>query len=221
MSLIVLGTDTEVGKTVVSTIVLHRYANVSRLAYWKPIASGSVEGRDLDNVRTCAPPGIEWIEEVYSFRAPLSPHLAARMEGRKIDTERVLGVLVEEAMARPDRTFVIEGVGGLLVPLTDDGELLIDLVVAMALPCIIVARSGLGTINHTLLSLEAARARQLEVAGVVLNGPSNPENRLAIERFGEVEVVAEIEPLKPLSAQACARASRGFDPDARLQHYFE
>jgi malonyl-CoA O-methyltransferase len=101
------------------------------------------------------------------------------------------------------------------VPLTDDGYLLADLLVAAGLPCLLVARSTLGTINHTLLSLEALRARDLAVAGVVLVGPFNPANRRAIERLGRVAVVAEIPPLT-LDRAGIAAAARDFDPEGQL-----
>jgi dethiobiotin synthetase len=110
-----------------------------------------------------------------------------------------------------------EGIGGLLVPLTEGGYLLADLLKGLSLPCLLVSSSQLGTINHTLLTLEALRARNLCLAGVVLNGPVNLENRRAIERFGHTSVVAEVEPLHPLSRETVAQAASGFDPDGVLE----
>jgi malonyl-CoA O-methyltransferase len=105
-----------------------------------------------------------------------------------------------------------------MVPLTDDGELFLDWLAAVARPCLLVAHSGLGTINHTLLSLAALRAHGVEPAGVVLNGPPDPDNRDAVERFGGVDVVAELPPLSPLDRAAVARAADGFDPYGRLEY---
>ena len=87
----------------------------------------------------------------------------------------------------------------------------------MSLPCLLVASSTLGTINHTLLTIEAMRSRDLQLVGVVLNGPRNRENRLAIEKFGSVQIVSEIEPLSTLSPENVLRAARGFDRKALLE----
>ncbi len=123
-----------------------------------------------------------------------------------------------------DRTLVIEAAGGVLVPLTDDGSMTIDVVAASALPAIVVARSTLGTINHTLLTLEALRGREIQIAGVVLNGPQNTENRRAIERFGSVDVIDEVPPLGAegswsASREDILRAAENFDPDGLLAPY--
>jgi malonyl-CoA O-methyltransferase len=95
-----------------------------------------------------------------------------------------------------------------------------DLIKDLRVPCVVVARSTLGTINHTLLTLEALRARSIEVAGVVLNGPTNPDNRRAIERLSRTRVLAEVLPIRPLSAPALARAARGFDRTGVLGRCF-
>ncbi|HEY8022360.1 MAG TPA: dethiobiotin synthase [Thermoanaerobaculia bacterium] len=221
MSLAVVGTGTEVGKTVVSAVLLAHYVGSGALAYWKPVATGSRDGRDAETVARLAPATIEILPESYLFREPLSPHLAARLEGTTINPARLLADLASHRAAEPRLALVVEGVGGLLVPLTDDGHLLIDWLAAAGLPCLLVAASGLGTINHTLLSLEALRARGIEVAGVVLNGPLNAENRAAIERFGQATVVAELAPLAPLDAETIARAAAEFDREGRLAPHLE
>jgi malonyl-CoA O-methyltransferase len=217
VSLAVVGTGTEVGKTIVSAVLLARYSNG---AYWKPVATGARNERDTETVARLAPEAIEILPEGYLFREPLSPHLAARLDGGAIDPGRLLAELARHRAERPERALVVEGVGGLLVPLTDS-DLLIDLLAAAGLPCLLVALSGLGTINHTLLSLEALRARRMEVAGVVLNGPPNPENRAAIERFGSVPVVAELPPLPVLDRPAVARTAAAFDREELLAPYLD
>lgn len=219
MPLAVVGTDTEVGKTVVSAIVLSRYASRYRLAYWKPIASGAVEGRDVEIVHRLVAGRVEVLDELYLLDEPLSPHLAARLEGVVIDPSSLQGCWRRHVRERPDLDFVVEGIGGLLVPLNDEGDLLAELLAELALPCLLVARSTLGTINHTLLSLEALRKREIEIAGVVLDGPHNPENRWAIEIFGDVEVVGEIEPLDPLDPEAIEWAARRFDAEGTLERF--
>lgn len=196
----VLGTDTGVGKTFVSAWLTRALAERGMesdgpVRYWKPIASGLAEGSDDGTVASLVSDLVDTgrlviVPSTFAFREPLSPHLAARLEGARVEPEQVLAELAD--LRGTPAPLVIEGVGGLLVPLTDDGFLLADLVRASGLPCVLVARSTLGTINHTLLTLEALRARDLPLAGAIMNGPANPENRRAIERFGAVEVLAEV-----------------------------
>ena len=223
MSVVVIGTDTEVGKTIISAVLLARYGRSIRLGYWKPVASGVATdgpGRtDTARVRRWCGHLVDVLDECYRLDAPLSPHLAARMERVRITPDSILERLVAHGLDDEERSLVIEGVGGLLVPLTDGGYLLSHLLETMHLPCLLVARSTLGTINHTLLTLEALRSRDIELAGVVLNGPKNRENRKAIERFGDVPVVAEVEPIRPLGRQGVLQAARRFDRRALLRRY--
>ena len=177
----VTGTDTDVGKTVVSAWLVARLGAF----YWKPVQAGNHPEIDSAIVRrlTGASPD-RILPEAYLLPEPIAPHEAARRAGITIDMER----LVPPPCNRP---LVVEGAGGLMVPLTDRAYV-IDLATELHLPIILVTRSTLGTINHTLLSLEAIRRRGLPLAGVVVNGPETPHNRAAIERYGQVEVIAEI-----------------------------
>jgi dethiobiotin synthetase len=168
--------------------------------------------------RLCGPE-LEILQELYLFEPPVSPHLAARLAQKEIQPERVLKALTTYTQENPPRTLIIEGIGGLLVPLTSNGYLLADLLEEMSLPCLLVASSTLGTINHTLLTIEAMRSRDLKLVGVVLNGPPQDENRQAIEKFGSVQIVSEIEPLSALSAEGVLQASHGFDRKALLESY--
>lgn len=219
MSLVVVGTDTEVGKTVVSAVMLARYGRYARLAYWKPIASGASQGRDTDRVRRWVGHVAEVHDELYVFDAPVSPHLAARRERRDIDPEEVRKALAALRRDHPDQRLVVEGIGGVMVPLTDQGSLLIDLLAHLRLPCVVVARSTVGTINHTLLTLEALRIRRISVVGVVLNGPVNTENRKAIEWFGDVFVASEVTSIRPLTRAGFSEAARTFDQRGVLREY--
>jgi dethiobiotin synthase len=225
MSLVVTATDTEVGKTIISALILERFGGNHHLAYWKPVASGARDDRDTHTVRQLVGKEIgkkiEILAETYLFQEPLSPHLAARLEGKNIDRSKILGTHQHLVAEVPHRQLVIEGVGGLLVPLNEEGYLLADLFVDLDLPLLVVARSTLGTLNHTLLTLEAIRRRGLKVAGVVLNGPRNEENRHAIEKFGEVEVLFEVEPLDTLDRPSITKAARGFDIEGRLEIFLQ
>ena len=221
MSLVVIGTDTEIGKTVVSAVVLARYARGRKLAYWKPIATGAEDTTDTELVRKWVGHRVDILEEAYLYDPPVSPHLAARLASRPIDPELVLARLVEHGLEDPRRNLVVEGIGGLHVPITASGYLLSHLLSDMQLPCLLATRSGLGTINHTLLSLEAIRARKLDLAGVVMVGPKDKENKAAIEKYGGVKVTAELEWLPRLGRAAIEKAARRFDPRGKLKPYFE
>ena len=221
MSLVVVGTGTEIGKTVTCAVLLSRYAGSSKLTYWKPIATGSSEDRDTQVIERLCGPEVEILQELYLFEPPVSPHLAARLAQKKIVPEQVVQALKTYQQENQQRALIIEGIGGLLVPLTSNGYLLADLLKEMALPCLLVGSSTLGTINHTLLTIEAMRSRNLVLAGVVLNGPPQDENRQAIEKFGSVQIVSEVEPLSALSAEGVLQASHGFDRNALLESYLK
>ena len=217
MEIAVTGTGTEIGKTVVSAVLLTHWLGRMEVSYWKPVATGAEEGRDSLEVASLVGPELRVLEECYRFGPPLSPHLAARLAGVEIEPERIVSACRRHREASGDGLLVVEGIGGLLVPMTDGGYLVADLLKALDLPCLIVSSSQLGTINHTLLTLEALRSRGLSLAGVVLNGPVNPENRRAIERFGRTRVVAELETLVPLSRETVAQAASEFDRDGGLE----
>jgi dethiobiotin synthetase len=217
----VTGTDTGVGKTVVCAALMHRYRRVgsapdSRMTmrYWKPIQTGIERTDDTGEVRRlgrCAAHEILW--DGVRLRRPLSPHLAARLSGVTISVATLVDGLARQP---PSSGWIVEGAGGALVPI-NESELIIDLMVRLALPVLLVARSRLGTINHTLLTLESLAARSLAVAGVVMVGGRNPENRRAIEMYGGVRVIGELPRLEPLTPRSLARwATTELDPPASL-----
>ncbi len=221
MSLVVVGTGTEVGKTITCAVMVARFSSDLRLAYWKPVATGSAETRDTLEIERLCGHQAEILQESYLFEAPLSPHLAARLENKRIRPERIIESFSTHQKKDAGRALIIEGIGGLLVPLTSGGYLLADLIQEMALPCLLVASSTLGTINHTLLTIEAIKSRNLELVGVVLNGPENRENRQAIHTFGQVPIIGQIRPIHPLSPENVGRAARGFDRKALLKSYLK
>ena len=215
----VTGTDTNVGKTIVSAALMHRYRNVSPLSYWKPIQTGIEKDNDTEVIRqmgACAE--AEILNEGYRLPQPLSPHLSARLSNVKIEVERLVRLIKDHPSTV---RWIVEGAGGLLVPLNEEA-LLPALMAQLGLPVLIVARSGLGTINHTLLTLEALNSRMLRVAGVVMVGNPHPENREAIEHFGGVSVISEMPLIKNLTSEILARwASRDFDKQGLLREFFE
>lgn len=187
----VTGTDTDIGKTLVSAWLTHFW----RAEYWKPVQTGAAEGTDSETVARLVPEAVVH-PSAYTFQAPLSPHEAARRERARID----LSALVLPATQGP---LVVEGAGGVMVPL-NELALMIDLMERLRLPAVVVARSALGTINHTLMTLEMLRRRHIPVLGVVMNGQKNPANRQAIEHFGGVPVLAELQPLFAVTASVVA-----------------
>jgi dethiobiotin synthetase len=194
--LFVTGTGTEVGKTVVSAVIAHTLATEGkRVAVFKPAVTGLDEGVETDHALLRRASGSSQSDEgivPYRYGPPASPHLAAALAGEEIDPERLRQAV--RAAAEDADAIVCEGVGGLLVPLSPS-YLVRDLAVDLGYPLVVVASPGLGTINHTLLTLEAARAAGLEVAAVVLTPwPGEPteierSNRKTIASLGDVEVL--------------------------------
>lgn len=196
----VTGTDTDVGKTVAAVwLALHHDG-----AYWKPVQSGTDGGTDEDTVKTLTGlPADRFYPPTYTLTQPLSPHEAARRDGVAIDMTRF-------TMPDAGRPLVIEGAGGLMVPLTEK-HFVIDLIARLGVPAILVARSGLGTINHTLLSLAALRDKNIPIAGLIINGPKTPHNRQALEEYGGVPILAEIDRLPALTREALRAIKPEFD----------
>ena len=194
MRLVVCGTDTDVGKTVVSALLVEGL----EARYWKPVQSGVEGGGDRDRVAALLDlPAERIVPEAYRLAAPVSPHWAAEREGVAIDPARL-------ALPPGAGPLVVECAGGLLVPLRRDW-LQIEQIARWGLPVVLVARSGLGTLNHTLLSLEALARRRIPVLGLVLNGEPHPDNPRTLAEFGGVPVLAELAPIEPLDRAGLRR----------------
>ena len=184
MKIFITGTDTHVGKTLISSwIALH-----TGFSYFKPIQTGTRDGSDSLEVHKQSDTKI--YPESYAYKEPLSPHLAAKLENDMIDIEKIV--------LPPSPNLIIEGAGGVLVPINDT-YLMVDLIKKLGAPVILVARTTLGTINHTLLSLEALRSRNIAVLGVIMNGEKNPQNSHSIELYGRTPVLAEFPKLDSVS----------------------
>ncbi len=186
----ITGTDTGIGKTLVSALL----ARAWDADYWKPLQTGvAQEPGDTETVAMLARRRPDQLHPpACILQAPLSPWAAAMLENVTPDTSS-LRLPVTRA------PLVVEGAGGLYVPINET-LMMIDLPALLNLPVLLVARSGLGTINHTLLSLHALRQRQTPVLGVIMCGARSASNRQAIERFGQTTVLAEIDALPHIDA---------------------
>jgi dethiobiotin synthetase len=188
--LFVTGTDTAVGKTLLSALLV---AALNR-KYWKPIQTGACEGTDREAVMQWAGVAEEGTyPEAYIFDPPVSPHSAAKQKGTAID----LCCIRRPASPEP---LVIEGAGGIFVPVNDEA-LMLDLIRRLGAPIVIAARTTLGTINHTLLTVAAARNAEIDIRGVVMIGKEHPDNRRAVERYGNVPVIGSIPWLNAIDRQ--------------------
>jgi len=189
----VTGTDTNVGKTVLSALLV---AALDAF-YWKPIQTGAVEGTDRKSVRQWAEVAEERLAlESYRFDPPVSPHLAARLAGTEIQLNRLVLPSAQE-----NAKWIVEGAGGAMVPI-NERDLMRDLMMRIGFPVVIAARTTLGTINHTLLTVSALREARVPICGVVMIGDEDVENRRAIEHYGEVRVVGHIPMLKEINRAA-------------------
>jgi dethiobiotin synthetase len=188
---IVTGTDTDIGKTVFAAALTYALG----ATYWKPIQCGTERGTDRETVEDLVV-GSEatTLPEAYLFQTPVSPHRAAELEKVDMDMDHL-------ALPQLDKYLVVEGAGGLMVPLTRK-KLSIDLFKEWDLPVILCARTSLGTINHTLLSLEALKARQVLVHGIAFLGDEVPDSMFTITAFSGVKMLGFLPRLEDINSDS-------------------
>jgi dethiobiotin synthetase len=194
-TIVVTGTDTDVGKTIFAAGLTRFLDGV----YWKPVQAGLQGETDTEVVQRLSElPKERILTEAWRLRTPASPHWAAELDDVAIDPAALL-------LPAPNRPLIVEGAGGLMVPLTRD-TLLIDVLARWRAPVVLCARTRLGTINHTLLSIEALRRREIPIMGVALIGDAHPENERIIATFGGAAVLGRLPYLDPLTPSALATA---------------
>jgi len=192
-AIIVTGTDTGIGKTIFAAALAAALDGF----YWKPIQSG-LDG-ELSDSDTAKRLGVNHVlPEAYRLTEPLSPHRAAELDGLEIDPDRL-------ALPQTDGPLVIEGAGGLLVPITRS-LLFADLFARWRAPAVLVARTALGTINHSLLSIEAMRARVIPILGIAFVGEANDDNEATICALAGVTRLGRLPRLDPLDASTLVAA---------------
>jgi len=193
--LIVTGTDTGIGKTVFAAGL----AAALGAHYWKPIQAGVDPDGDKEEVaRLSGLPASHILPEAYRLATPASPHLAARIDGVTIALDRL-------ALPQVDGPLVVEGAGGVLVPISET-LLMADLFAHWGQPVILCARTALGTINHSLLSIEALQSRGVPIAGIAFIGEAHAENERIIPLLAGVPSLGRLPLLDPLSPAALAQA---------------
>lgn len=205
--LVITGTGTDVGKTLVAaclTLGTHGH-------YWKPVQSGCAPENVMKQgdrgavMQMTGLPASHFYNECYCLPEPLSPHRAAELARQEIDIDAV-----QQAVPQPTNgPLIIEGAGGLLVPLTRK-FLFADLFARWQFPIIIVTSTELGTINHTLLTIEAAKARHIPILGLVFNGNPNPDNLRTITEFSGVPAIGYMPHLPVINSAVLSETFRAF-----------
>ncbi|KQO05577.1 dethiobiotin synthase [Sphingomonas sp. Leaf242] len=194
MTIVVTGTDTDIGKTVFAAGLTAALG----ARYWKPVQAGLADGSDAASVMTLGVPADHVLPEAYRLTTPCSPHLAAEIDGVTIDPDRL-------ALPQVDGPLVVEGAGGVMVPVTRD-LIFADLFARWNTPIVLVARTGLGTINHSLLSLEALRSRGVPILGIAFVGDAVEDSEATIATLGKVRRLGRLPRLDPLNAATLAEA---------------
>jgi dethiobiotin synthetase len=191
MQFFITGIGTEIGKTVVSAIV----TEYLQADYWKPVQSGDLHWTDtmkvqslISNTKSVFHP------ERHRLNAPLSPHASAALDGVQIK-------LSDFTLPHTSNHLVVEGAGGLMVPLNEH-DVLLDLIQQLQIPVILVSRNYLGSINHTLLSFDALKQRNIPIAGIVFNGEPNPASESFIENYTQLPVLFRVGNLDDITPES-------------------
>jgi dethiobiotin synthetase len=175
-SVFITATGTDVGKTTISKWLCYHLG----YTYFKPIQTGKEVDRETVETFTKK----KALDSIYQLNAPLSPNQAALLEGVTLDLSAI--------RCPENNNLLVEGAGGVMVPI-NESCFMIDLIKKFELPVILVSSSNLGTLNHTLLTLAALRSYEIEILGIILNGPKNERNKIDLETFGKVRVLDELE----------------------------
>ncbi|QYA24603.1 dethiobiotin synthase [Gramella sp. MT6] len=177
----ITGIGTEVGKTVVAAIV----TQAMEADYWKPVQAGDLDHSDTHKIQKLVSSDKTYYHKnAYALKTPMSPHAAAEIDGIKIEVKKM-------KRPRTENDLVIEGAGGLLVPLNDK-ETIMELIAKEDM-VVLVSRHYLGSINHTLLSIEALKSRSIEKIGVIFSGDEHPTTEAAIRKIGKVKIIGRID----------------------------
>jgi dethiobiotin synthetase len=207
MKVFISGIGTDVGKTIVSATLAEAYL----ADYWKPVQSGNPDTEYykslISNTRTSVYPSI------YSFKQPVSPHIAAAAENKKIKPEKIILPVTTNHL-------IVEGAGGLMVPLNEN-FLMIDLIQQLGLPVILVSRHYLGSINHTLLSIEYLNNQSIPLLGIIFNGNENAAVEEPIITFGKTKMLARINDEPEINREVILKYAQSFRKNDNLNVLFK
>ena len=196
----VSGIDTNVGKTIVSSIL----TEALQADYWKPIQAGDLKNSDTDKVRSLVSNQKSMFHpNSYALKTAASPHYAAKIDEIYIDLQQI-------TLPKTDNHFIIEGAGGLLVPLNDK-ELIIDLIQQLDVALIIVVKNYLGSINHTLLSVEVAKLRGIPIKGLIFNGESNAASEDYILNYTQLPFLGRVQTLSEVNRSTIKHYAKQFE----------
>lgn len=176
----VTGIGTDIGKTVVSAILVEAL----QADYWKPIQCGNLDFTDADFIRANTNHHQTIHQADFLLIEPVSPHLAARLEDKQIDIQYI-------KLPKSNNNLIVEGAGGLLVPLSNN-TLIKDLIIKLQIPVIVVSMNYLGSINHTLLTIDILKQNNIPIAGIIFNGESNTETEAFILNYTDVRLLGKI-----------------------------
>ena len=180
-SFFVTGIDTDIGKTVVSAILVEAL----NADYWKPIQSGDLHYTDTDKVKELVNGKTILHPEAYRLNKPLSPHAAAKLDNISIS-------LTSFQLPKTNNNLIVEGAGGLLVPINEDGDYLSDIIVKLGMEIILVSKNYLGSINHTLLSIEYLKSKSISIKGIIIVGEKNESSESIITKNTEVNILHRV-----------------------------
>ena len=180
-SFFVTGIDTNIGKTVVSAILVEAL----QADYWKPIQSGDLHYTDTDKVKELVNEKTIFHPEAYRLNNPLSPHVSAKLDNISIS-------LASFQLPETTNNLIVEGAGGLLVPINEDGDYLSDIILQLGMEVILVSKNYLGSINHTLLSIEYLKSKSISVKGIVIVGEKNESSESIITKNTGVKILHHV-----------------------------
>lgn len=187
---IVTGIGTDVGKTVVSAIL----SEALKATYWKPIQAGDLDNSDSIKVNKWTTDNVNVLEERFRLNSPMSPHAAAAIDGIEIQIRDIQKPVIEGNL-------IIEGAGGIMVPINEKGDTYLDVFEELKLPVIIISKNYLGSINHTLMTIEMIQSRGIEIKGIIFSGISNEATESIILSKTKLKCLARIPEATEVNAE--------------------
>ena len=198
--LFISGIDTEIGKTIISAIL----TEALQADYWKPIQSGDLDDSDTHKVqRLVANNKTKFHPEAYRLKTPMSPHASAAIDGIQIELDKI-------KIPATENQLIIEGAGGLFVPLNNQDTIL-DMIAHLKIPVVLVSKHYLGSINHTLLSINALKNRRIPIAGIIFNGEENLSTEAIIKKMSAVQIIGRIDPIEDINRLNIQKAANNLD----------